>query len=109
MILTPDIQRIRDSLSDQEQEIFDTVVRIAGKVNAAFQNKMQWQKPTFTLSDNWHHWIFSLAKTKMGITMSFPRLAVGRSPNGIERRWRAPQDAAIHGCRSDTERRGRKN
>ncbi len=71
MPLAPDVQRIRDALSRQEQEIFDAVVSIAGKVNPSFQNRMQWQKPTFTLNDNWHHWIFSLSKTKMGMTLTF--------------------------------------
>ena len=71
MALTPDVQRVRDSLSASEQEIFDAVVSLAEKVDPSFQSRIQWQKPTFTLNDNWHHWIFSLAKTKMGMTLSF--------------------------------------
>ena len=71
MALTPDVQRVRDSLSASEQEIFDAVVSLAEKVDPAFQSRIQWQKPTFTLNDNWHHWIFSLSKTKMGMTLTF--------------------------------------
>jgi hypothetical protein len=71
MSLVPDVQRVRDNLSKQEQKIFDAVVSMAERVNPSFQNRIQWQKPTFTLNDNWHHWIFSLSKTKMGMTLAF--------------------------------------
>ena len=71
MPLTPEVQRVYGNLSAQEQEIFDGVVSLAEKVDPSFQNRMQWQKPTFTLNSNWHHWIFSLSKTKMGMTLTF--------------------------------------
>lgn len=71
MSLAPDVQRARDGLSGKEQAVFDTVVSIAYEVNPSFQNRMQWKVPTFTLKDNWHHWVFSLSKTKMGITLTF--------------------------------------
>jgi hypothetical protein len=71
MILTAEVQSIFDQLSAQEQEIFKTIVHLAEGVNPALQNRIQWKKPTFTLNDNWHHWIFSVVKTQKGITISF--------------------------------------
>ncbi len=71
MQLTPDIQKMRAGLSRQYQKIFDAMVSLAEKVNPSFENKMQWQTPTFTLNGNWHHWIFSLGKTKTGVTVTF--------------------------------------
>ena len=71
MMLAADIQRVYENLSKQEQEIFDRVVDLAYEVDKSFQQRMQWKVPTFTLHNNWHHWIFSLAKTKMGMTMTF--------------------------------------
>jgi hypothetical protein len=71
MVLDPDVQRLRDGLSGKDQEVFDTVVSLAYDVNPSFQNRLQWKVPTFTLNNDWHHWIFSLAKTKMNLTMTF--------------------------------------
>lgn len=71
MHLAPDVKHVRDKLSEQEQKIFDAVVGFAEEVNPSFQNRIQWQKPTFTLDDNWHHWIFSLNRTKAGMTVTF--------------------------------------
>ena len=71
MQLEPDIQHVRYNLSEQEQKIFDTIVDIAENVNPSLQNRIQWQKPTFTLDGNWHHWIFSLSRTKAGMTLTF--------------------------------------
>lgn len=71
MTLESVVQSVRDRLSKTDQEIFDLVVNTAEKAHPAFQNRMQWQKPTFTLNDNWHHWIFSLNKTKAGMTVTF--------------------------------------
>ena len=71
MKLSADVQRLYKDLSKQEQEIFDCVAGLAYNVDPSFQNKIQWKVPTFTLNDNWHHWIFSLSKTKKGMTMTF--------------------------------------
>ncbi len=71
MMLAAEIQSIYEGLASTEQEIFDAVVQVTYEVEPAFQNRLQWQKPTFTLNNNWHHWIFSLAKTKKGVTVSF--------------------------------------
>lgn len=71
MMLVSDVQSVRERLSGQDQDIFDHVARLAYEVDPSFQNRMQWQKPTFTLNNNWHHWIFSLSKTKMGMTLAF--------------------------------------
>ena len=71
MTIIAEVEQIVDGLSDQEKAIFDTVVNIACKVDPSFQNRIQWKVPTFTLNDNWHHWIFSLAKTKKGMTVTF--------------------------------------
>lgn len=71
MALASEVQRVYDGFSEQEQEIFNTIVSIAYKINPSFQNRIQWKVPTFTLNDNWHHWIFNLAKTKSGMTLTF--------------------------------------
>jgi hypothetical protein len=71
MRLVSGVQQIHDSLSEQDRKLFDALVSIAEEVDPSFQNRVQWQKPTFTLNDNWHHWIFSLDKTKAGMTLTF--------------------------------------
>ena len=82
-MLTADVQHVRDHLSEQEQAIFDAIVNLAYKVKPSFQNRMQWQKLTFTLKDNWHHWVFSLSKTKLGMTLTFHKGWLLDDPHNI--------------------------
>jgi hypothetical protein len=71
MLLAADIQSGFDKLSTQDQQICETIVQLAYQVNPSLQNRIQWKAPTFTLNDNWHHWLFSITKTKKGITVTF--------------------------------------
>src|SRR5512135_1249432 len=71
MQLSPDVQAVFEKFSDQDKSIIDRLVDLVTQVEPGFQNRIQWGVPTFTLHDNWHHWIFSLRKTKAGVTVLF--------------------------------------
>lgn len=65
------------------QQTFDSLIAIAYRVNPAFQNSVRWKAPTFTLDDNWHHWIFSITRTKGGIALTFHKGALPRDKQGL--------------------------
>jgi hypothetical protein len=71
MLLDPEIQSVYDAFPQPARAIFDRIVAIAILADPALQNRLQWQKPTFTLNNNWHHWLFSVANTKKGVTVTF--------------------------------------
>ena len=83
MTLTADVKQYCDALTGTEKQTFDSLIAIAYRVNPAFQNSIRWKAPTFTLGDNWHHWIFSITKTKGGIALTFHKGALLRDEQGL--------------------------
>jgi hypothetical protein len=71
MIITAEVQYVLNDLSEQERKVFETIIQLAYEVNPSLQNRIQWKSPTFTLNNNWHHWIFSITTTQKGITVTF--------------------------------------
>ena len=71
MNLDPQVADVRTAMASDEGAIFDRLVEIAEKVSPAIQNALRWNAPTFTLADNWHHWLFSINATKLGVTLTF--------------------------------------
>jgi hypothetical protein len=71
MELDDDVIEYRAGMTSPNQAIFDRITEIAQSENPAIQNAIKWRKPTFTISSNWHHWLFSIAQTKKGITLTF--------------------------------------
>ncbi|GIL12646.1 MAG: hypothetical protein BroJett038_13660 [Chloroflexota bacterium] len=69
--LAPEVETLRAQMTDEERQIFDRLVAIAHEVDPAIQNSFRWKQPTFTLHDNWHHWLFSINRTKKGVTLNF--------------------------------------
>ena len=83
MTPTADVKQYRDALTATDKQTFDSLIAIAYRVNPAFQNSVRWKAPTFTLGDNWHHWLFSITKTKGGIVLTFHKGALLRDEQGI--------------------------
>lgn len=71
MPLSPDVLVYRAGMTPAHQVIFDRLVEIAYGVEPGLQSAIKWRTPTFTVNGNWHHWLFSLAETKKGVSLNF--------------------------------------
>ena len=83
MALTADVKQYRNAFTATVQQTFDWLVAIAYPVNPAFQDSVRWKALTFTLDNNWHHWILSITKAKGGIALTFHKGALLRDEQGV--------------------------
>lgn len=71
MEISAEVVNYRVSMTPANQVIFDRLAEIAYTVEPGLQNAIKWRAPTFTANGNWHHWLFSIAQTKKGVTLNF--------------------------------------
>ncbi len=71
MEFPPAVQSYTSAMSGPNRAIFERLARIAQIVDPSIQVEIKWRAPTFTVCGNWHHWLFSIAQTKKGVTLTF--------------------------------------
>ena len=59
------------------------IINIALELNPEFDCEIIWDQITFTLNQNWHHWIFGVSESRQGVTVSFHKGALLRDPRKI--------------------------
>ena len=59
------------------------IINIALELNPEFDCEIIWDQITFTLNQNWHHWIFAVSESRQGVTVSFHKGALLRDPRKI--------------------------
>jgi hypothetical protein len=68
-------------VGEQEQ-----VSWFAGRVHAAdpgLSEAIKWGRLTFTVADNWHHWVCAVAVTKRGVSLMLHKGALLDDPLGL--------------------------
>jgi hypothetical protein len=65
------------------KDIASLIINLALEVNPEFDCEIKWDQITFTLNQNWHHWIFSISEARRGVNISFHKGALLKDPRKI--------------------------
>ena len=64
----------------------DTVERLIGVILDAMpdaQRELKWGRPTFTLGDDWHHWICAISASETAVKLVIHKGALLEDPLGV--------------------------
>lgn len=64
----------------------EQVERLAGWVHAAAEDTeeaIKWGRLTFTVAENWHHWLCAIGVTKRGVGLAFHKGSLLEDPLGL--------------------------
>jgi hypothetical protein len=78
-----DVQDWLERLDEESRRQADDLANIVGGGDAQFEQAVKWDRLTFTVGDNWHHWICGIAATKKGVTLIFHKGALLDDPDGL--------------------------
>lgn len=77
---------VRDWLSRLGLEARSEAARLVDVVVTAeprVQQAVKWGRLTFTVRDDWHHWLCAVAVTRKGTKLVFHKGALLRDPGGV--------------------------
>lgn len=83
MSRSPDVDEWLGRWSDEQRE---QVERVAGMVRAAdgrIGEAVKWRRLTFTVDDDWHHWLCAIAVAKRGVALVFHKGVLLDDPAGL--------------------------
>jgi hypothetical protein len=75
-------------LEKHDSEQREQAERLAALVHAAdpeIAEAVKWRRLTFTVHDNWHHWLCAVAVSKRGASLVFHKGALLDDPDGLLR------------------------
>lgn len=81
--LTSNINRYLDALKPENKELATTLIFYIMESNPEFDCEVKWDQITFTLNQNWHHWIIGVSESKKGINFNFHKGALLKDPRKI--------------------------
>ncbi len=77
------VSRYLNDFKPANKDIASLIMNLALEVNPEFDCGIKWDQITFTLNQNWHHWIFSVSESRQGVTVSFHKGALLKDPRKI--------------------------
>jgi hypothetical protein len=81
--LSSNVNRCLDDLKPENRELATTLIHYIMESNPEFDCEVKWNQITFTLNQNWHHWIVAVSESKKGINLSFHKGALLKDPRKI--------------------------
>jgi hypothetical protein len=81
--LSPQVNRYLNDFKPSKKDIASLIINIALELNPEFDCEIVWDQITFTLNQNWHHWIFAVSESRQGVTVSFHKGALLKDPRKI--------------------------
>ena len=81
--LPSNINRYLNDLRPENIELVKIIIDYILESNPEFDCDIKWNQITFTLNQNWHHWIMAISESKKGITLSFHKGALIKDPRKI--------------------------
>jgi len=81
--LSSQVNRYLNDFTPSKKDIASLIINIALELNPEFDCEIVWDQITFTLNQNWHHWIFAISESRQGVTVSFHKGALLRDPRKI--------------------------
>ena len=87
-------------LSPDQQEQAEQLTALVHAADMEIAEAVKWRRLTFTVHDNWHHWLCAVAVSKGSAKLGFHKGALLRDPDGLlqgESRYlrEIPYDAAV--------------
>jgi len=77
------VSRYLNEFKPASKDIAKLIINLALEVNPEFDCELKWDQITFTLNQNWHHWILAVSEVKQGVTVSFHKGALLKDPRKI--------------------------
>jgi hypothetical protein len=74
-----------DKLSPAQQEQSQKLATAVHMANGSIAEAIKWRRLTFTVDDNWHHWLCAVAITKRGASLVFHKGVLLEDPAGLLR------------------------
>ena len=81
--LSTHVRGFLEEFKPSNKDIASVIINIALEINPEFDCDIKWDQITFTLNQNWHHWIFAISESRQGVTVSFHKGALMRDPRKI--------------------------
>jgi hypothetical protein len=79
----PEVEEWLRNWSQAEQEQVRTLAATVHAANEAVAEAIKWRRLTFTVHDNWHHWLCAIAVTKRGVSLMFHKGSLLDDPAGL--------------------------
>ena len=67
----PDVEEWLHKWSPTQQEQAQNLAAVVHAADEAVAEAIKWRRLTFTVDDNWHHWLCAVAVTKGGVSLVF--------------------------------------
>lgn len=83
IILSSHVSRHLNDFKPAHKDIASLLMSIALEVNPELDCEIKWDQITFTINQNWHHWIFAVSESRQGVTISFHKGALLKDPRKI--------------------------
>ena len=80
---SPKVKSYLNDFKPSNRDIATLIMNLSLEVNPEFDCEIKWDQITFTLNQNWHHWILSVSEARHGITVSFHKGALIKDPRKI--------------------------
>lgn len=81
--LSTHVNSFLNDFKPSNKDIASVIISIALEINEEFDCEVIWDQITFTLNQNWHHWILAISESKQGVTVSFHKGALLKDPRKI--------------------------
>ena len=83
---SPDVAQWIGRWDDEQRE---QVLWFTGRVHAAggegISEAIKWHRLTFTVGDDWHHWLCAIAVTRQAVNLTFHKGSLLADPAGLLR------------------------
>jgi hypothetical protein len=79
----PDVEKWLRTWSPTQQEQAQRLAAVVHAADEAVAEAIKWRRLTFTVDDNWHHWLCAIAVTKGGVSMMFHKGSLLEDPAGL--------------------------
>lgn len=83
MNLPPDVVSFLAELDPVRRSAAETFVDLVLSSAPRFQLAMKWNRPTFTVDGNWHHWVCAVQPSKGRVSLEFHKGVLLDDPNSI--------------------------
>lgn len=60
-----------ESIADQFKSAANMLIEIISQSSAKFDSAIKWKQLTFTLEEDFHHWIIAISQTKKYLSLNF--------------------------------------
>ena len=79
----PEVQEWLHKASPAQQEQAQHLAAVVHAADEAVAEAIKWRRLTFTVGDNWHHWLCAIAITKREVSLVFHKGSLLEDPANL--------------------------